>query len=141
MVDASRSQPTRILIVDDHATVRHGLAQLISYEPDLEVCGEAESVSEAITVTEKTHPDVSLIDISLGEDSGFELIRMMKALDNPLKMIVVSVHDEARFVDVARQAGAVGFVSKQQAPSDIVYAIRCVLTGRTYFTGERDARK
>ena len=108
-----RAQRSRILIVDDHPIVRHGLTQLISHEADLEVCGEAESLCEAIEAKEVTDPDVALIDISLGKDNGFELIRMIKALGNPVKIIVVSVHDDPHFVNVARQAGAVGFVNKQ----------------------------
>ena len=90
-------QRRRIMIVDDHPIVRLGLAQLINREPDLEVCGEAEGVVEALRKMDESRPDVVIIDISLDGEDGIELIEHAKARWAELKILVSSAHDERTF--------------------------------------------
>lgn len=129
----NKTPKSKVLIVDDHPVVQHGLMTLISDEPDLEVCGVAESVSQALKLKAETDPDVVLIDISLGEGNGIDLIREIKDRGNPVRMIVVSVHEERIFGEVAKQAGASGYVHKGRAIEHIPNAIRRVLDDQSYF--------
>jgi DNA-binding NarL/FixJ family response regulator len=133
-VTSPTGRKTRILIVDDHPVVRLGLTHLLSNEPDLEVCGEAESAAEAQEKVEAMAPDLVLVDISLPDTSGLELIKRLKAKDESLKMLVASMHDEKLFAERALKAGALGYVHKEEAPDDIVTAIRRVLSGKVYLS-------
>ena len=85
----------RIIIVDDHPLMRKGLALTLGMEPDLEVCGQAESAEEALTMIEKLQPDVAVVDISLPGMSGLELIKHMQVLAPGVRILVVSRHDES----------------------------------------------
>lgn len=126
----------RILIVDDHPVVRRGMAGTINAEQDLEVCGEASNADEAVSAVEELKPDLVLIDLSLGEDSGLELIKDLKAKHEDLAMLVVSIHDESLFAERVLKAGALGFINKQTALDHIVEAIRKVLKGTIYLSPE-----
>ena len=126
----------RILIVDDHPIVRRGLRELITPTPDLEVCGEAADLPEAIEQVRETHPDLVVVDISLKSGSGIELIKQIKAIDPGIKMVVSSVYDESLYAERALRAGAMGYVNKEEALDKIVEAIRQVLTGRVYLSGD-----
>jgi DNA-binding NarL/FixJ family response regulator len=120
----------RVVIVDDHPIVRAGLAALIDAEADLEVCGQAEDAPEARRLVERERPDLVLVDLSLGGASGLELIRELVA--RPVRVLVVSMHDEITWTERALAAGALGYVQKSEATKNIVAAIRRVMTGRTY---------
>jgi DNA-binding NarL/FixJ family response regulator len=128
------SMTTRILIVDDHPLLRQGLIGLISTQPDFEVCGEANGVAEARQLVETTQPDVAIIDLSLKDGNGIELIKDLKDRFPDLKSLVVSMHDELLFAERALRAGAVGYVSKQEAIRTIVQAVRTVLSGKLYLS-------
>ncbi len=130
----STNQVKRVLIVDDHPLVRTGLNQMISDEPDLEVCGEAAGVTEAMARIEDTKPDLAIIDISLKEGSGLGLIKKIKTRDDPVKMLVLSMHDETMFAERALHAGAMGYVEKHEASTRIIEAIREVLSGQIYLS-------
>src|ERR1700746_4064624 len=122
----------RIFLVDDHPLVREGLANLINGQSDLIVCGEAEDSAGAIAGIAKDRPDVALIDISLKNESGLELI---KNLDNqfPLvALIVLSMHDEALYAERALRAGARGYVMKRESTKSVLASIRRVLEGGVY---------
>jgi DNA-binding NarL/FixJ family response regulator len=123
-----------VLIVDDHPIVRHGIAQLISDEPDLEVCAEAESAPAALEAMRRHRPSIALLDISLQGTNGIELIKLMKAEQSKLPMLAVSMHDEALYALRALRAGARGYVMKAQALDCIVSAIRKVLAGDIYLS-------
>src|SRR5271166_4819433 len=99
---------TRILLVDDHAVVRFGIAQLINRQSDLVVCGEEEDAANALSAIEKLRPDLVIADISLKDSSGLELMRNIKAQHPGLPVLVVSVHDEAIYAEIAFRAGALG---------------------------------
>ncbi|MGI9115069.1 MAG: response regulator [Chthoniobacterales bacterium] len=117
----------KVLLVDDHAVVRGGLAQLISGEPDLAVCGEAPSAEAAVQLAEKVKPDLAIVDITLGGVNGIELIKNLKAIQPNLQILVLSMHDESHYAERALRAGAHGYVMKREARDQIMQAIRTVL--------------
>jgi DNA-binding NarL/FixJ family response regulator len=130
----ARDSNTKVVLVDDHPIVRHGMAQLINAEPDLEVCGEASTAAEALTLVEETKPHLALIDLSLEEGSGLELVKQIKAQDESVRMLVVSMHDETLFADRVLSAGALGYITKQKATEELIDAVRQVLSGQVYLS-------
>ena len=137
---APKDTRKRILLVDDHAVVRFGIAQLINRQPDLVVCGEEEDASKALTAIERLKPDLVIADISLKDSSGLELMRNIKAQYPGLPMLVVSVHDESMYAEIAFRAGALGYLMKQEALEKIPAAIRRVLSGNIYVSDALGAR-
>ena len=125
---------TRILIVDDHPLVRAGFAQLIGDCPDLEVCGEAADMAEALKQIEATHPDLAIIDLSLAGGSGLDLIERVRARNSDILMLVASMHDETLYAERVLTAGARGYINKQEAQDSIIRAIRQVLSGKVYLS-------
>lgn len=124
----------RILIIDDHPLVRTGFAQLIGDAPDLEVCGEAGSMSDGLDLAISLKPDLAIIDLSLAGGSGLDLIDHIKARDPDILMLVASMHDEELYAERVLAAGARGYVNKQEAQDRIVQAIRLVLSGKVYLS-------
>jgi DNA-binding NarL/FixJ family response regulator len=122
----------RVLIVDDHPVVRLGYSDLINHQPDLQVCGEAADVSEAIAQLESAQPDLVIVDISLKDSDGLDLIRQVKAKRPATKLLIVSAHDEALFAERGLRAGAIGYVNKEEAIDRLIEAIRRVLRGEIY---------
>lgn len=125
---------TRILIVDDHPIVREGFAALLSREPDCEVCGEAADANEALRQVERQRPDVVLVDLSLGEADGLELVRRIHTRNEGMPIVVCSMHGEAQYAERALHAGALGYVNKDEATRTIVAAIRRVRDGKIYLS-------
>ena len=125
---------TRILIVDDHPLVRTGFAQLIGDCPDLEVCGEAGDMVEALEQIEATRPDLAIIDLSLAGGSGLDLIERVKTRYKQVLMLVASMHDETLYAERVLTAGARGYINKQEAQDRIIQAIRTVLAGKVYLS-------
>ena len=123
---------TRVLLVDDHAVVRYGIAQLINRQSDMVVCGEEEDAGHALGAIEKLKPDLVIADISLKDSSGLELMRNIKAQYSGMPVLVVSAHDESIYAEIAFRAGALGYLMKQEALEKIVAAIRRVLSGNIY---------
>jgi len=126
----------RVLIVDDHPAVREALATRISRQPDLEVCGEAGDVREALTMIDDLRPDLAVIDISLKLDSGIELIKRIKDRHDGIRILVWSMHNELHYAERALRAGALGYINKDQATDRIIEAIRRVLDGKVYLSDE-----
>jgi len=124
----------RVLIVDDHPVVRQGLALVIDREPDLEFCGEAEHIGEALQLVGEAHPDVVIIDLSLEGENGIELIDYIRSRWTSVKILVYSSHDEETFAGRVLRAGAMGYVSKREPMPKIVVAIRQVLRGEVYLS-------
>ena len=124
----------RILIVDDHPLVRTGFAQLIGDCPDLEVCGEAADMAEALRLIDKDCPDLAIIDLSLAGGSGLDLIEHIKSRDQDILMLVASMHDETLYAERVLAAGARGYINKQEAQDSIIRAIRQVLSGKVYLS-------
>jgi DNA-binding NarL/FixJ family response regulator len=126
----------RVLIVDDHPLVREGLAARISAQPDMEVCGEAASVDEALALLDTTKPELMIVDITLKHGHGLDLIKKAAQRQPNAKMLVVSAHEESLFAERALRAGAQGYVNKQEAQGMIIEAIRAVLRGERYLSAE-----
>jgi DNA-binding NarL/FixJ family response regulator len=122
----------RILLVDDHAVVRFGIAQLINRQPDMTVCGEEEDASRALGAIATLKPQLVIADISLKDSSGLELMRNIKAQYAGLPILVVSGHDESVYAEIAFRAGALGYLMKEEALDKIIMAIRRVLSGAIY---------
>ncbi len=126
----------KVYLVDDHPIVRQGLIKLIEQEPLLEVCGEAGSVGEALGEIQELVPDVILVDISLEDSNGLELIKTIDDLGLQIPMLVLSMHDESLYAEHALKAGASGYVMKQAASNTLIQAIGKVLDGEIYVSKE-----
>jgi DNA-binding NarL/FixJ family response regulator len=128
----------RVFIVEDHPVLRETLAQIISREKGLTVCGEASDAVQAFKAIGRVKPDLVLVDITLPGKSGLELVKGLRAVDRKIKLLVVSMHDAALYADRALQAGASGYIRKQGHPEELIHAIREVLDGRSYVSEDMD---
>ena len=126
------SKKSNVYLVDDHPIVRQGLIKLIEHEDGLEVCGEAGSAGEALAEIQKVGPDVILVDISLEDSNGLELIKTIDDLGLRIPTLVLSMHDESLYAEHALKAGASGYVMKQAAATTLIQAIEKVLDGEIY---------
>jgi DNA-binding NarL/FixJ family response regulator len=127
---------TRIVIVDDHPLVRERLAELINRESDLEVCGEAEDRNQGLELISRTRPELAIVDLTLKSSLGIELIKDLQARMPEVKVLVVSMQDEAIHAERCVRAGARGYITKQMASRHIMQAIRRVLAGEIYLSEE-----
>jgi len=126
----------RIFLVDDHAIVRYGISELISKQADLEVCGEAEGAADALRAVQTLKPDLVITDISLKESSGLDLVRNIKSAAPHAEILVVSIHDDKIYGELALRAGASGYLMKEEAIENVLVAIRRILSGGI-FVSER----
>ena len=129
-----------ILIVDDHPVMRYGLSQLIDAEADLEVCGEAGTAADAMDLLGSMNPDLLLVDLTLSDKNGLELIKDIRAVYPGAQILVVSMHDETLYAERALRAGARGYIMKESAASSLIKAIRRVLDGKIYVSDLMAAR-
>jgi DNA-binding NarL/FixJ family response regulator len=129
-----------VLLVDDHPIVRQGLKQVINREPDLEVCGEAETAREARRATREQNPDAVVVDLSLRDGDGIELIKDLRAHHRMLPLLVLSMHDESVYAERLLMAGASGYIMKEAASDLFLTAMRRVLEGGTYVSPEVSSR-
>ena len=134
------SEPVRVLVVDDHAVVRAGLRLLIDREQSMVVVDEAADANEAIFRVMEHKPDVLLIDVTLPGESGIEAIPKLLAASPDTKILVLSMHDDPRYVREAFAAGASAYVLKEAADSEVVAAIREVAAGGSYVNPVLGAR-
>lgn len=130
------SSPVRVVVVDDHPIVRKGLIDLIDEEPGLEVCGDAATTAKALEVVGRTRPHVAIVDLSLGTESGLDLVVALRDLHPGVHVLVLSGHDERLYADRALRAGALGYIMKDRTASDLLTAIRRVGAARTYVSEE-----
>jgi DNA-binding NarL/FixJ family response regulator len=130
----------RLFIVDDHPLVREGLTNLINRQDDLTVCGEAKDSAEAIDGISRQRPDMAIIDISLTNESGLELIKHITKRFPEVAVIVLSMHDEALYAERALRAGARGYVMKHETSKSVLSSIRRVMGGDIYVS-ERIANR
>lgn len=130
----------KILIVDDHSIVRKGLIQLINQEPDLVVCAEAENAERALEAIEQQQVDLAIVDISLDGMNGVQLTQKIKTQHPHLPVLILTMHAEPSYAKRAFQAGARGYLTKQEAAETIITAIRLMLSGRDYIS-EKMAQK
>jgi DNA-binding NarL/FixJ family response regulator len=137
---SAASKRTRILLVDDHPMMRQGLAALIGSEPDLEICGEAENAAKAMSAL-AAHPiDLVLLDLTLPDKNGVEVIKDIRALHPAVRVLVVSMHDEAIYAERVLRAGACGYIMKQEGGPKLLQAIREVLAGQISVSEKVSAR-
>src|SRR5215472_7187226 len=126
------ARKNRVFIVDDHPLVREGLTNLINGQDDLIICGEAKNSAQALDGIMKTDPDVALIDISLENESGLELVKQLGSEFPQVALIVLSMHDETLFAERVLRAGARGYVMKHETSKSVLASIRRVIGGDIY---------
>jgi DNA-binding NarL/FixJ family response regulator len=126
------NETTRILLVEDHPVFIVGLKELINQEADLKVCGEASDVPSAWRQIQASRPDMVIVDITLKEGNGIDLVRDINKQDPSLPVLVLSMHEESLYAERALAAGARGYIMKQETSTSIIQAIRCVLGGEIY---------
>jgi DNA-binding NarL/FixJ family response regulator len=131
---------TRIVIVDDHPSTREGLKMRIELEDDLEVCGQAVDVEDALLLIRDKRPEVAVIDISLKTGNGIELIKLIKAEKLRTRMLVWSMYDDSLYAERALRAGAMGYINKEQATAVIIEAIRKILRGDIFLDQQISAK-
>lgn len=128
----SISKRKRILIVEDHPMTRYGLVQLITNEPDLLICGEADNAQKAMSLSKTCEPDLVLADITMAGKSGLEFIKDMQALRPDLPVLVLSMHDEMIYAERVLRSGGRGYLMKSEGGTKVLQAIRRVLNGGVY---------
>ncbi|MBK6672740.1 MAG: response regulator transcription factor [Proteobacteria bacterium] len=124
--------PRRVLIVDDHPVVRQGIKLMIEAEPDLTICGEAQTEQQARKLVRELRPDALLVDLSLSEGDGFNVVRDVHAHFPEIRVLVLSMHDEAIYAERLLAEGASGYIMKQAATDQLVTALRTVLRGERF---------
>jgi len=129
-----------VLLVDDHEVVRIGSRQLIDAHGELKVCGEATSIAEARSAIELLKPDVVLLDVTLGDENGLELVRGLDALSHVPRVLVLPMFDETLYADDAIALGARGYTMKDAPPKDLIQAIRVVASGGIYLSARLTER-
>jgi DNA-binding NarL/FixJ family response regulator len=122
----------KILIVDDHPIFRMGMQELLNQEEDFSVCAVAEDIRSARKALLETKPDMAIVDISLAQDNGLDLVKEITAEANSIPVLVLSMHDESVWAERAMRAGARGYVMKKEASETIIGAIRDLLNGRMH---------
>jgi DNA-binding NarL/FixJ family response regulator len=132
------SSKARIVLVEDHPILRHGIRVLIDDEPDLSVCGEAEDPAQAMVALATLEPDLVILDIRLKDTNGLDLIKEVRTKHPRLPILVLSMYKESLYAERALRAGARGYIMKQEATEKIMTAIRRVLAGEVYLS-ERTA--
>jgi DNA-binding NarL/FixJ family response regulator len=121
-----------VFLVDDHPIVRQGLVQLIEQESDLRVCGQAADVKEARASLAKMLPDIVILDLSLRDSDGLELVKDIRSKYEHLPVLILSMHDESIYAERLLSAGANGYIMKQAAADQLLTAVRRVLAGGIY---------
>jgi DNA-binding NarL/FixJ family response regulator len=124
----------RVLIVDDHPLVRESLARMIQREPDLTVCGEAEDRPQAMEVVARVQPHLALVDLTLKDSSGLDLVKEISSRYPQVKILVLSMHDETVLAERVIRAGACGYITKRELPAKILQAIGRILRGEIYWS-------
>lgn len=136
----SPNRSLRVLIVEDHPIVCQGYQHLLASRPNFEVCGTAIGATEALQIAAETCPDLAIVDLSLAEGSGLELIKALRQQRSAIKVLAVSAHDDRLFAERVLRAGASGFVNKQCATQDLLRAVDRVLEGGIHLNDEMSQR-
>jgi DNA-binding NarL/FixJ family response regulator len=125
-----------VLIADDHTLIRKGLKQILDDTEDMRVTGEAETGMQAIQMAQKAPFDMILLDISLPDKNGIDVLKQLKLINPEVPVLMLSMHAEDQYAVRSMKAGAAGYLNKQSAPSQLVNAIRTVASGKKYISGE-----
>lgn len=126
------SRPIRVVLIDDHAVVREGLAMVLRHQADTELVGQAGDKASAITLIREQQPDVAVIDLALGAEDGLELVSAMRSLCASTRTLVLTMHEERDYIRAAIVAGALGYVLKRSSSNVVLAAIRSVSMGKSY---------
>jgi DNA-binding NarL/FixJ family response regulator len=132
MTADSGQRKRSVFIVDDHPLVREWLTNLVNQQSDLVVCGESESAPEAFAAIGASRPDIAIVDISLKNSSGIELIKSLKESHPAVAVLVLSMHEESHYAGRALRAGARGYVMKRETTRKVIEAIHRILEGKLY---------
>ncbi len=127
---------TRVVIIEDHPVVRERLSELVNRESDMEVCGEADTAQTGTGLVVSLRPDMIILDITLKSSSGLELIKSLRALSIQTPILVLSMHEESLYAQRALRAGASGYINKNSPSSEVIKAVRQLLEGKIYLSGE-----
>jgi DNA-binding NarL/FixJ family response regulator len=130
----------KVLLVEDHPMFREHLGQLINRDLGMAVCGEADNIKDAMRLVRETNPDIAIVDITLRGSSGLEFIKDIKAQGLPLNVLVLSMHDEELYAERSLRSGAKGYITKNEASSELINAIRCVMAGDVYASKKLTAK-
>lgn len=125
-----------ILVVDDHALIRKGMKQILDSTEDMRVAGEADSGAQAIRMAQAGPYDVVLLDITMPDRNGIDVLRQLKTNHPQMPVLMLSMHPEEQYALRSMKAGAAGYLSKQSAPTQLVKAIRQVASGKKYISSE-----
>jgi DNA-binding NarL/FixJ family response regulator len=124
----------RILVADDHGIVRSGVRLLLERQPDFEVVAEAHDGAQAVELALSTRPDLCVLDVSMPRLTGLQAAREIRSQLPDAKVLILSMHDDERYLFEALKAGASGYVLKREADTDLVGAIRAVQSGEAFLT-------
>jgi DNA-binding NarL/FixJ family response regulator len=140
MPNPIEARKSKVFLVDDHPLVREHLTALLQLQPDLEVCGEAADAPEALECIRREQPDLVVLDISLKRSHGLELLKQLKESQPKVAVLILSMHDELLYAERALRAGARGYITKEEASTKVLSAIRKVLSGEVYLSERMAAR-
>lgn len=132
MVETRARNKVRVVIVEDHPMFRERLTQLINKEADMIVCGEADNIRDGFQLLVNGNATIGIVDITLKGSSGLELIKNLKSMGENVPILVLSMHDESLYAERALRAGAKGYITKTEASSKVMTALRQVLAGQIY---------
>lgn len=138
--ETTNPKRARVLLVEDHPMFREHIGNLINRDLDMEVCGEADNIRDAMQLIHDTKPDVAIVDITLHGSSGLELLKDLKSQQIELPVLVLSMHDEELYAERALRTGAKGYISKNEASTEVVKAIRKVTSGEVYVSKHMTAK-
>lgn len=130
----------KVLLVEDHPMFREHLGQLIDRDLGMSICGEADNIRDAMRLIHETRPDIAIVDITLHGSSGLELLKDIKAQGLDINVLVLSMHDEELYAERALRAGAKGYITKNEASTEVIQAIRCVMKGDVYASRQMTAK-
>jgi DNA-binding NarL/FixJ family response regulator len=133
---ARAKSPRRVMIVDDHPMMRQAIVNVLSDQTDLEVCGEAQDAASAVTVFKREMPDVVIVDLTLRNSHGLELIKQLRAQSATVKLLVYSMHEEKFYAERAIHAGANGYLNKGASADQVITALRSVLDSHMHLSAE-----
>jgi DNA-binding NarL/FixJ family response regulator len=134
MARAIQNKRVRVLLVDDHPLVRQGLRHTIAGEGDLVVCAEAEDREGALAAIAATQPNLAIVDLGLKSSNGLELVKDIHEQHPKTLVLVLSIHDESLYAERVVRAGASGYISKQEAATKVLEAVRRILGGEIYWS-------
>jgi DNA-binding NarL/FixJ family response regulator len=137
---AKEDEGFKVLLVEDHPMFREHLGQLINRNLGMSVCGEANNIRDAMDLIRERKPNIVIVDITLRGSSGLELLKDLKAQGLEVSVLVLSMHDEELYAERALRAGAKGYISKNEASTEVLAAIRCVMNGEIYASPKMTAR-